>query len=392
MSLAPRAAGLDRHAFEPRDFGSALELAEQLIKSGLLPRAVSTPQAGLALVMFGRDLGLSAMQSLRLIHVIDQRPCLSAEGMVGVVLASGLAEYVRTIRSTDTLAEIETKRRGAPEPERTTWTIEDAQRAKLADKPIWRQYPRAMLLHRAQAELCRRVFSDVVGGIYTTEEVQSMGSRVEVETVTAAPAPALTPPPTVIDVESVSAQEPKPEPKAPPPSQQTSIAAQALAAVPTIEDFAALNRRILLAVGDRKGKDLITRRIGALYQTDKLGGRSLKPDAELRELYRRTEVLLDEVETEAEGKKAKAGKPAAAEAEVERVAAVAQESIAEQLRGLLLGHDWHHEMAERRDPAVGEREVRIKRLTQQLPDGEARRIWTEVVPNHLDRYPERRAP
>jgi len=53
-----------------------------------------------------------------------------------------------------------------------TWTMEMAERAGLAKKQNWRQYPEAMLWARAVSQLCRMLFADCfAGATYTTEEM-----------------------------------------------------------------------------------------------------------------------------------------------------------------------------------------------------------------------------
>jgi hypothetical protein len=42
------------------------------------------------------------------------------------------------------------------------WTLEDARRARLAEKESWRMYPAQMLRVRATADLVRLVFPDAV--------------------------------------------------------------------------------------------------------------------------------------------------------------------------------------------------------------------------------------
>ncbi len=59
-------------------------------------------------------------------HIIENKPCLSADAMRALVLKSGLAEYFRCKERTDTKATFETKRRGDPEPQSLTFTIDAA--------------------------------------------------------------------------------------------------------------------------------------------------------------------------------------------------------------------------------------------------------------------------
>lgn len=87
-----------------------------------------------------------------------------------------------------------------------TWTIEDAQRAKLTDKPNWQAYPAAMLRARAISNavraFCRGVVlpADVV--LQTPDELGADVVEFEVEELP--PAPVASNP---IDVPSARAQE-----------------------------------------------------------------------------------------------------------------------------------------------------------------------------------------
>jgi hypothetical protein len=87
------------------------------------------------------------------------------------------------VESTVERCTIETTRVGEQEPERETFTLDDAKRAGLDRRDVWRAYPRDMLRHRAAAGLARRVYPDVVLGCYAPgelEESQSSSPTVEV--------------------------------------------------------------------------------------------------------------------------------------------------------------------------------------------------------------------
>jgi hypothetical protein len=158
-----------RLALEPKDWSEARELAKIAVASKYF--SVKSPEEALVILLTGRELGLSAMQSLRGIYVVQGRPVLSADLMVAAVVSSTRCEYWQPITSTATECTIETKRRGAPGPVRKTWTAEDAKRAGLTGKDIWKSYPAQMLRHRCAADLAREVFPDLLMGVYAQGEI-----------------------------------------------------------------------------------------------------------------------------------------------------------------------------------------------------------------------------
>lgn len=157
-------------AIIPRNLEEVRTLSATIAKSSLLPDALRGKEADvLVSIMAGQELGLSPMAALRGVHVVKGKPVLAADTMVGVVLGSGLADYFTCIAETATSVTYETKRRGAPQPQQCTWTMEDAKRAGL-DGDNWRKYPRAMLKARCKAMLARDCYPDVLAGCYEEGE------------------------------------------------------------------------------------------------------------------------------------------------------------------------------------------------------------------------------
>lgn len=170
---------LDRLAYEPNTWKEAFEMAQALCKGRLLPEALQTPEAAVTVLVLGRELGLTAMQSIRGIHVVKGKPCLSAQLMVALVRQSGLAETFDLVETTAERAAYVTRRRGSPRDIEIAWTIEQARVASLLGNNTWKSYPAAMLRARASAELCRAVYPDVVAGLYDPDEVASIEVREE---------------------------------------------------------------------------------------------------------------------------------------------------------------------------------------------------------------------
>lgn len=145
-----------------------------------VPKALrGNPEAILAAILAGRELGMGPMESLRTIDMIDGKPSPSAEWMVGKVFDAG--HVITVVEQTDKVCTVEGRRYQDGEQVavmRVTFTIEMAQRVKdkqgrsLASKSNWKNYPEAMLYWRATSQLCRQFFPDVLRGLkYLPDEL-----------------------------------------------------------------------------------------------------------------------------------------------------------------------------------------------------------------------------
>lgn len=159
-------------AIIPRTIDEVARLARMAAASGLAK--TTSPEAAGMLICAGLEIGLTPMQALLGMHMVEGRPTLAADTIVALVMRrTDVCEYWHTIEATTERHTIETKRRGDGfVPERRTWTTEDAKRAGLLGKPIWQRYPADMLRHRCATALARAVYPDVIAGMaYTREEI-----------------------------------------------------------------------------------------------------------------------------------------------------------------------------------------------------------------------------
>lgn len=151
---------------------SAYELAERIARTDFVPTPLrGKPEAVMACMLAGHEIGIGPIMALSKIHVIEGRPAQAAELMRALVQRAGHEIWFED--QSITKVTICGQRAGSEKVSRVTWTMDDAERAGLKGKQNWRRYPRAMLVARATGELCRMIFADVLGGIsYTPEEVE----------------------------------------------------------------------------------------------------------------------------------------------------------------------------------------------------------------------------
>lgn len=166
-----RIAGIQ--PFQPSTFKEVIDLAAVLSQAAIIPSALrGKPNDVAAIVLHGASLGIDAMSAIRSMHIIEGKPTLSADLMVGLAKRSPVCEHFTLVESTDLIATYETKRRGDPRSVKMSFTIEQARAANLLGKSIWKAYPAAMLRARAASALARAVYPDIFAGVYDPDELE----------------------------------------------------------------------------------------------------------------------------------------------------------------------------------------------------------------------------
>lgn len=170
------------------------EFGQVLVKSGLLPAGIKTPEAAVVIILKGRELGLPPMQALSHVHVINGKPTLSAEVMMAMALQRGHRVVVAestSEKATVTGQRLESPGKFGPE-QKLTFSMEDARTAGVTGNQTWKKYPAAMLRARAISAFMRMFAPDVLmGASYVAEElganVNEDGDIIDVESRTTDP-------------------------------------------------------------------------------------------------------------------------------------------------------------------------------------------------------------
>lgn len=148
-----------------------IDWAKSIAPSGILPKSYRNQPANLLVAAEYADaLHIPRINALTSIHVIEGTPSLSADLMVK--LARDAGHRVR-VQFREGAARAVLIRDDDPEFEyESVWNMERAQKAGLTGKGNWKNYPEAMLMSRAKAEVVRMGASEVLSGsIYTPEEL-----------------------------------------------------------------------------------------------------------------------------------------------------------------------------------------------------------------------------
>jgi hypothetical protein len=180
-------------AIVPQSMDEAYRLATAIVRAGMAPKDMNTPEKAMVAILQGLEVGLKPMQALQRIAVVNGRPTIWGDGAIGLVRGSGLCEYVNERiegEGDKRVAICEAKRKGETQPTIRKFSVDDAKKAGLWGKAgTWSQYPERMLQMRARAFALRDLFADVLGGMHIREEV------ADEEVVQARIAPPPPPPP-----------------------------------------------------------------------------------------------------------------------------------------------------------------------------------------------------
>jgi hypothetical protein len=162
---------VERGFMNPTSLKEGMEMAAWIAKSDLAPRDYKDkPQNVLLAMQMGFELGLSPMQAIQNIAVINGRPSIWGDAMLGICQNHRDFESIDENQSTNEKGVCIVKRRGM-EPQTRTFTVADAQKAGLWGKQgPWQTAPTRMLKLRARAFALRDTFADALRGLQSAEE------------------------------------------------------------------------------------------------------------------------------------------------------------------------------------------------------------------------------
>lgn len=163
----------------PRTLDEAMQYAKLICDSDFCPKEHrGKPGNVLIAIQYGAELGLSPMQALQNISIINGRPCVWGDALLGLVMAHPTFVNIHEeIKNNTAYCTLERKNKN---PVQCTFSIDDAKKANLWGKAgTWTGYPNRMLQLRARTFALRDLFPDVLKGITTREEVEDFNMVIK---------------------------------------------------------------------------------------------------------------------------------------------------------------------------------------------------------------------
>ena len=170
----------------PEFLAEPMSLAEIFVKSGCFPDIKSQAQ-GVVKILAGREYGLTPIQSITELYMVNGRVAMSAKLIAAAIRKSGKYDYhidkMDNEECVISFFEVTFgKETVKTEIGKSTFTIKDAARAGIVNKDVWKNYPKQMLYARAISTGGRAFCPDIITA-YTPEEAEDIVTVPTTETI-----------------------------------------------------------------------------------------------------------------------------------------------------------------------------------------------------------------
>jgi hypothetical protein len=159
---------------ELKDVDSMFRFAKCYLQSNLAPPSFKNEQQLVIAWAKAAELGLSPLQAVEGMSIINNRVGIMGDLALAMVEASGQLEQKRVEYSGegDSLECSVTLQRRGREAQTYSFSVREAKAAGIYDRSsTWRDYPRRMVYYRALGFGLRDEFADVLKGTKTVEEL-----------------------------------------------------------------------------------------------------------------------------------------------------------------------------------------------------------------------------
>lgn len=189
-TLDPSDRALERIEKQARAMVAAHQLGKALAATAMVPETYQqypdgkkeNPAAAdnaTAAILYGAELGFSAVQSLQNIFIVRGKPAIYSRAMVAQVIAAGHRAW--EVEATPESVTWKGRRADTGDEVTSTWTIERAKAAGFLTNKLYTSLPIEMLRAKCQAEVARTGFPDVLLGMSHSVEDLNLQQPVQVK-------------------------------------------------------------------------------------------------------------------------------------------------------------------------------------------------------------------
>lgn len=180
----------ERGSFALQSLEDQLAFAGRLMREGAISETFKTPQQVVIAFQYAKALGINEILAVKMMYVVNGRPCLYGEGPLSLCQSKGLVDKIEEFFIAEDGQKIcfENKnltapvygavtriwRKGDPLVQEDYFTKIDLQIAKMnigkhGVKDVWQRYERNMMRYKARSMALKTKFADGIAGIPIAE-------------------------------------------------------------------------------------------------------------------------------------------------------------------------------------------------------------------------------
>lgn len=196
----PQQAVATTRGVEIRSLGDLQQFAQIAEESGMFKDLKTAAQAAIK-IQRGLELGLAPMEAMSSLHVMEGKVTMSAQLMAAMVRRAGYRYQVA--EHTYERCDLQWFDPHGHSLGNSSFSLEDAKKAGLMNRPNWSKFAREMLFARAVSQGARWFAPEVLLGCYLPEELEPVEPIEPIRTQALAPQGGQHSPAPVVESEVI---------------------------------------------------------------------------------------------------------------------------------------------------------------------------------------------
>lgn len=153
-----------------------MKLSNVMVRSGLLPQPINSPEKAAIILMKSVELGIGVMAGISHLYPVKGKVAIEGQLVLGLIQRVGGSWEI--LEESPKKVKVKFMRPGKPEFI-TEFGEEDAKRAGLLGKDVYKSYPTDMYFWRCVSRAGKRYFSDVTQGMVMADDIPDAGITMD---------------------------------------------------------------------------------------------------------------------------------------------------------------------------------------------------------------------
>lgn len=198
--------------FNPQLWQGINLMAKTFFSAGALPKALDSAPKVIMALQAGSEAGMKPLEALQCFAPINGKMTMYGDALISQVSKAGHKITWGECNNEKATVTVERGDNGSKMTE--TYTIDDAERAGLATRDVWKKYTKRMLKYKVFAEVAHFIAADALRGVIVRELADEYEEKPKENRIKKVKAEQITASTPINSLEAaIDTPDPKPEEK-----------------------------------------------------------------------------------------------------------------------------------------------------------------------------------